>query len=302
MGPLIYPLPRAESSHASRRAVFDRTRQRHAGTLNLFAANSHGDEDGGKKEAAVTAAPHVTRRAHPNDESHETREFSWARLRRVALPEHPETARGIRPVRTALGNQQNIQVVGITDAYKDPHNMPRSRSGVRCVSRTHSSSSSLSMRDVMSRAGASGDVRPVRRSSSRVVEYTPQERFCQAVRDHAQHRRGGVTEFYVNLARGRVGRIAAEMPVDSPGEWKLLEPPRTHTLTLGSCRDQLQSLTGISVSLAEFAEMLWGARDDHAASAGDSEECMRARVVPYRDFSAAFGDNVVSNKLATLKI
>ncbi|RNF17795.1 uncharacterized protein Tco025E_04705 [Trypanosoma conorhini] len=299
MEPVLRPLPRDESAYASRRAAFDRTRRLHAGTLNIFAA----EEPATPAAATATAAtPHAARRSHHNDESHETREFMWGRLRRVEPPRHTEAPQGIHHVERAAGKQQNIQVVGITDAYKDPKNFPPSRSGVRCGARSNSSS----MRDVMSYAGAGGGARGVgSRPQSRVVEYSRQERFSQAVRDHVQHRRGGATVFYVNLARGLVGRVAAETPIATPREWHLEDAPPTHTLTLERCRAQLQSLTGIAVSLGELAVMLWGPIEDttpHGDGAEPSEKELRHMTVTYRDFSEAFGDNSRDNKLLTLKV
>ncbi|EKF39387.1 hypothetical protein MOQ_000386 [Trypanosoma cruzi marinkellei] len=293
MEPVIRPLPHDESSYVSRRAAFERTRRLHAGTLNIFAEEN--------PTTATTVIPQVAvRRSHHNDESHETREFMWARLRRVTPPRRPETPRGIHQVENAAGKQQNIQVVGITDEYKNPNNMPPPRSGLRCMARSNSSS----VRDIISRAEGAENKRGDSRPPSRVVSYSQQERFCQAVRDHVQHRRGGVTAFYVSLARGLVGRVAAEFPLGTPRHWHLDDLPPTHTLTLGSCRDQLQSLTGISISLGDLAEMLWNPKENIAPSVEDdpSEEQFRHMKVTYRDFSAAFGDNAENNKLATLKI
>lgn len=300
MEPMLRSLPRDESSYAARRAIFDRTRQKHAGTLNIFAAATADDK---KDPSSVAVVSRQTSRGRPNDESHETREFLWPRLRRVSLPEHQETPRGLRHVPFAAGGRQNIQVVGVSEAYKDPRNMPRSRSGVRCISRGNSPS----MWEIMSRPNCQSAGRRCR-SNLRVVDYTAVERFCQAVRDHAQHRRGGVTGFYVNLARGRVGSVAAETPAETPREWRLLDEPRTHTLTLGSCRDQLQSLTGIQISLQELYELLWGAKNDRDAkdvdcsADGDDEQRLRGLVVPYCDFSTVFGDNTTDDRLSVLKI
>ncbi|KEG14340.1 hypothetical protein DQ04_00511030 [Trypanosoma grayi] len=290
MEPLIRPLPREEPLLASRRAVLERTRRQHAGTLNIFAT----------QEPPTPAAPRIARqRAHHNYESQETREFAFGHLHRVKPPQRVETPRGIHHVAGAVGNMQSIQVVSITDAYKDPNNMPTPRAGLRCATRSHSSS----MREILSYAGGSDEMRPISRPPSRVVNYSQQERFCQAVRDHAQHRRGGVTGFYVNLARGRVGRVSAHTPVETPRGWRLEDEPPTHTLTLGSCRDQLQSLTGIDISLAEMAELLWDADDLRAAMGGSVDEARLCELkVSYRDFSAAFGDNSANTKLATMKI
>ncbi|ESL07101.1 hypothetical protein TRSC58_05216 [Trypanosoma rangeli SC58] len=295
MEPVISPLPRNESSFALTRAAFDRTRRLHAGTLNIFGA----------EESANVAAttPHAVRRSHHNDESCETREFMWGRLRRVEPPRHTEAPQGIHHVERAAGKQQNIQVVGITETYKNPKNLPPARSGVRCMVRSNSSS----MHDVMSHAGDGVTRSSSRRPQSRVVNYSRQERFSQAVRDHVQRRRGGVTAFYVNLARGLVGRVAAETPVALPQEWHLEDAPPTHTLTLDSCREQLQALTGITVSPGELAEILWGAKENITSSGGggddDPSEKERGQMtVTYRDFSGAFGDNAENNKLLSLKI
>ncbi|RNF12461.1 hypothetical protein TraAM80_00313 [Trypanosoma rangeli] len=292
MEPVISPLPRNESSFALRRADFDRTRRLHAGTLNIFLA----------EEPATVAAttPHAVRRSHHNDESNETREFMWGRLRRVEPPQHTETPQGIHHVERAAGKRQNIQVVGITETYKNPKNLPPARSGVRCRVRSNSSL----MHDVMSHAGDGVTQSGSRRPQLRVVNYSRQERFSQAVRDHVQRRRGGITAFYVNLARGLVGRVATETPVSPPREWHLEDLPPTHTLTLDSCRDQLQSLTGITVSPEELAEILWGAKENIASSGGgDPSEKERGQMtVTYRDFSGAFGDNAENNKLLSLKI
>lgn len=300
MEPVLRSLPREEPSYAATRAIYNQTRRKHEGTLNIFAATTTNDKD---DCCFVAATSRGISRGRSNDESHETREFLWPRLRRVSLPEHSETPRGLRHFSSAAGGRQNIQVVGITDAYKDPHSMPRSRSGVRCASR----GDSPSMWDIMSRPACPSTGSRCR-PCLRVVDYTLLERFCQAVRDHAQHRRGGVTGFYVNLARGCVGSVAAEAPAETPREWRLLDPPRTHTLTLGSCRDQLQSLTGIQVSLQELFELLWGAKGDCSARDGDcgaegnDEQRLHELVVPYRVFSAAFGDNTEDDKLSVLKI
>ncbi|KAG8343896.1 hypothetical protein TRVL_05275 [Trypanosoma vivax] len=307
MGPHIQPLAQKESPCRSRRAVFERTRRMHAGTLNLFAVD---------EEAPPPAPVRETPRAHHNYESHDTREFSWPHLRRGGHKRREETPRGIHQVQNAAGKVQNIQVVGITDAYKDPSTMTPRRTGLRCLSRN----SSICMSDILSYAGASEcDGNSVRGSSSvpgsrcsssggggrlrRHVEFTPQERFVQAVRDHAQRRRGGVTEFYVNLARGRVARRTLPTPSPFPSEWRLETGPVTHTLTLESCWDQLVSLTGIKITIEDLAQLLWDMEASHDENGTVlDEEQLRMRRVPYRDFSVAFGDNPVNNRLARMKI
>ncbi|KAH9597125.1 hypothetical protein LSM04_003050 [Trypanosoma melophagium] len=300
MQPVIHPLPREQPLIQSRRATVDRTRRLHVGTLNIFSVEP-------PAPPAVSTQQKNRRHAHHSVESQETREFGYAHLRRVKPVQHPETPRGIHQVPHAAGKLQNIQVVGITDAYKNPSNMPTPRGGVRCTSRSNSSS----MREILAYNDASScntlNGPPKSRHPSRVLNYSSQERFCQAVRDHAQHRRGGVTGFYVNLARNRVGGGNSNAAHNNPAiplrEWHLEDPPVTHTLSLGSCWEQLQSLTGINITLIQLAELLWD-MDDLTLMMGGSvdEERLRELTVSYRDFSVAFGDNSMNNKLAVMKI
>ncbi|CCD14431.1 unnamed protein product [Trypanosoma congolense IL3000] len=318
MPPRIYPLECGVAPDTSARAVFERTRRLHAGTLNIFAESNDCSGLSEKQQTRVSREPsgfngnHSQRGACSSD----SKEFGWPHLRRVRLPRKQVAPQGIHQVPSAAAKAQNIQVVGVTDDYKDPSTMKPRRAGVRCFSRNNSSS----MSEIMHHdSGEAPSPRPYSVDSSapgsrcgsrcssvgrrRLVEYTPLERFSQAVRDHVQRRRGGITEFYVNLARGRVGTVVFSTPASTPRPWKLEEGPVTHTLTLGSCLDQLQSLTGMSVTMNELAEMVWGKEKvgEMKEECNDEEELAGYRVT-YRDFSVAFGDSPLDGKFETFKI
>ncbi|RHW67237.1 hypothetical protein DPX39_000054300 [Trypanosoma brucei equiperdum] len=314
MGPRIYPLQRESPSSPSARAIFERTRRMHAGTLNIFAENN--GECDAQPKPQTPQPEHEARNVQRNEESQETREFGWPHLRRVRLPTRHETPQGLHQVPSAAGKVQHIQVVGVTDSYKDPAMMTPRRTGLRCFSRSHSTS----MSEIMCHeergwspslpASVAGSA-PVSRSSSRcssrgcrrVADYTPQERFFQAVRDHVQRRRGGATEFYVNLARGLVGSVPRSRAEMTPRPWRLDEGPVIHKLTLGSFREQSQSLTGIEVSLVELAQMVWGKEEfERKVQECPDEEQLASLRVTYREFSTAFGDSPSGDKFATFKI
>lgn len=329
MKPYISPHAEEAAFMPSRRATFARQSRIHHGTLNLF---SQGDdrqleavhEEASPKQVAASryAKLHSGHWYH-NCESRETREFPSAGIRRVPLAEHKEAPQGIRHVCNAPAAKQSIQVVNITAAYKDPLKMEAPRPSVRVLPDRHTSAD---VRDSLKYSGAAYDrqlrgemaMTPVGKAKStgpkRILNYTRQESFCQAVRDHAQQRSKGVTEFYVQLCRGTIGGVTTSSTSTTEARlWSLDQEPDHRILTLASCREQLVSLTGIPVSLLELADLLWEMqpyKERALAHAGSSDEAEEERQqadlgslpIRYKDFSEAFGENSTNTRLAVKKI
>lgn len=258
-------------------------------TGNVFVVNYQGDSS--------TDTP---RRGHYNNqESTATKEFLTGGRRRFDAKPKLQHGEGIKYFRDAPASLQNIQVVNITSAYKDPVNISTPRLGIRC--RQQSLNCSSEMRETMEYKGTSEQLRgmtlqvPIGVTVKKWQKSPPAgcsntEKFLQAVRDHCEHRARGVTQFYVSLCRDVIGASTTSTPrVQKPRLWELEEPPIPNTLTLLRCRDQLVSLTSISISLRELASLIW---DLSTLKKQDGslleEEDLENRLISYVEFSSAF--------------
>lgn len=249
-----------------------------------------------------------------NKETTSTREFPVRGLKKVAVTPHVEPPHGVKFFRTASATQQNVQVVNITNAYKDPTQMPTPRQGLRCVRRSASCASE--MRDIMEYKATPQQLRgetlqvpvgiPLKEVERHApIDYSNLEKFSQAVRDHCQQRARGVTQFYVSLCRDMVGGSTPSTPRGvTPRPWSLEQEPETHSLTLRRCRDQLVALTCIPVTLREIGSLMW---DLSAIKLPEgqpplSDEDLADVKVTYTDFSTAFAGHPDSSRLARMKI
>lgn len=242
----------------------------------------------------------IPRRGHyTNQESTTTKEFLTVGRRRFVVKPKLQHGEGIKFFRNAPAALQNIQVVNITNAYKDPVNISTPRLGIRC--RQPSLNCSSEMRETMEYKGTSEQLRgmtlqvPIGVTVKKCQKRTPagcssSEIFLEAVRDHCEQRARGVTQFYVSLCRDVIGASTPSTPrVQKPRLWELEEPPTPNTLTLLRCRDQLVSLTSISISLRELASLIWDASTLKKQDGSFLEEAdLENRLISYVEFSSAF--------------
>lgn len=323
MKPYVWPSS-DEAPPVSARRTFPRQFRANHGTLNLFAPTSTAATGPSTTVLATQPSPITSQRSlhyrNHNRESTATQEFPVNGLRRVPPPSRAETPHGIRHVRHAAGAAQHVQVVNITPAYADPAQMAPLRTGVRCTPRK---SSSAEVGAALAYAGTSQQLSarvlntPVGKPAPPLpftVDYSQQERFAQAVRDHVQQRSRGVAEFYVQLVRNAVGGVTCETPTATVVPASLEgEPPPRRVLTLSRCRDQLVALTTIPVTLDDLAALLWRAdveaekKNRFAAPATNAAACatssrLEEKAVPFRDFAATFGQNSSDVRLAQMKI
>ncbi|GET88873.1 hypothetical protein, conserved [Leishmania tarentolae] len=318
MKPYVWPAS-DEAPPPSGRRTFPREFKVHHGTLNLFSAAPESQQHNSRAAQgsfSVTGQRGLLYQRNHNKESTETREFPVNGLRRVSVPQRSETPHGIRHIRDAAGAQQHVQVVSITDAYKDPMQMGPVRTGVKCLPRMSESKdvgAALAFSGSRQQLSARVLAAPVGKPSRPpvyTVDYTDQERFAQAVRDHAQKRTRGVAEFYVQLVRNTVGGVTSSTPTPVIVPWSLDQEPTQRVLTLERCHDQLVALTAMPISLSDLADLLWGTGDGEVANSDalrkDSEKGaplpLSCRPVPFRDFAAAFGQNSNDVKLARMKV
>ncbi|KPI88918.1 hypothetical protein ABL78_1963 [Leptomonas seymouri] len=318
MKPYVWPSS-DEAPPVSARRTFPRQFRANHGTLNLFSATkadptdhhtSPTSDDLKRSSSSPITGQRSLRYCNHNRESTATREFPTNRLRHVTLPLRSEAPHGIRHVHGAAGAGQNVQVVNITAAYKDPAQMGPLKTGVRCTPRKGSSSEveaalaytgtcqQLSARVLKTPVGKAAQASPF------TVDYTPQERFAQSVRDHAQRRSRGVAEFFVHLVRNAVGGVTSSTPKPVVVPWSLEGGQPRRVLTLGRCCDQLVALTAIPISLEDFAALLWGPSAERVNRDIEGGEALSLEdtVVPFRDFAAAFGQNSSDGRLAQIKI
>ncbi|CAJ1026513.1 hypothetical protein NXY56_003253 [Leishmania guyanensis] len=319
MKPYVWP-PSKESLPLSARRTFPRQFKVNHGTLNLFAPAAPESQQCHTSAAAdpvsITGRRGILHQHQHNKESTRTREFPVNGLRRVSLPQRSETPHGIRHIRDATGAQQHVQVVNITDAYRDPMQMGPQRTGVKCMPQKSASKdvgAALAFVGSRQQLSARELATPVGKPSCPslyTVDYSAQERFAQAVRDHVQQRRRGVAEFYVQLVRDTVGGVTSSTPIPAITPWSLDEKPKRRVLTLERCRDQLVALTAIPISLRDLADLLWGTSEgevensdgllaDVSKGASLPLDC---RPVPFRCFAAAFGQNTSDVRLARMKV
>ncbi|KAG5478160.1 hypothetical protein CUR178_04872 [Leishmania enriettii] len=319
MKPYIWPSS-DDAPPPSARRTFPRQFQANHGTLNLFAPaateSPQHNTSTFSTSASITGQRGILHKHNHNKESTDTREFPVNGLRRVAPQRRSETSRGMRHVRDAVGAQQHVQVVNITDAYKDPTQMGPRRTGVKCVPQKSESSevgAALTFAGSPQQLSARVLAAPVGKPSCPTLyttDYSAQERFAQAVRDHAQQRARGVAEFYVQLVRDTVGGVTSSTPKPDIVPWSLEQEPARRVLTLERCRDQLVALTAIPIALRELAVLLWGTDGDEApaslAPMGNADmgtpQPLGCRPVLFRDFAAAFGQNSSDVRLARMKV
>ncbi|KAG5492983.1 hypothetical protein JKF63_01564 [Porcisia hertigi] len=319
MKPYVWPpSDNAPPPHSARRS-FPRQYKVNHGSLNLFAPAAPESQQQNIGAAAVpvsiTGQRGILHRHNNNKESTATREFAVNGLRRVSPPQRSETPHGMRHLREAAGAQQHVQVVNITDAYKDPLQMGPRRTGVKCVpQKSESSDVGAALAFAGSRQQLSARVlaSPVGKPSCHAlytINYTVQERFAQALRDHAQQRSRGVSEFYVQLLRDTIGGTTTSTPKPTIVPWSLDQEPTRRVLTLKRCHDQLVALTAIPISLRDLADLLWGTDDSEAADSNaivsdvntGAPTPLESRPVLFRDFAAAFGQNTSDVRLARMK-
>ncbi|KAG5477685.1 hypothetical protein LSCM1_04979 [Leishmania martiniquensis] len=319
MKPYVWPSS-DDAPPPSGRRTFPRQFKANLGTLNLFAPAAHELEERNTRadpaSVSITGRRGIVYMHNHNKESTETREFPVNGLRRVAPPRRGETPHGMRHLRDAVGAQQQVQVVNITDAYKDPEQMGPRRTGVKCVpqkSESREVGAALAFAGSPQQLSARVLAAPVGKRSCPnlyTTDYSAQERFAQAVRDHAQQRARGVAEFYVQLVRDTVGSVTSSTPKPAIVPWSLDQDLARRVLTLERCRDQLVALTTIPVSLRDLAVLLWGADDGEAVGSHDPNrntgtggpQPLGCRPVPFRDFAAAFGQNASDVRLARMKV
>lgn len=305
MKPYIWP---SDEVPCSKRRTFARDCQHHGGTLNLFSSEVISiNASAAPPSTAISSTPRKTGwHSYHNKESTKTEEFPAFGIRRVQLPKHQEQPQGIRQVRGAAGAQQNVQVVNIKDAYKDPLQMGPLHTGMRCAKQKGSSTEvSAALRFAGASQKCSTDMSPTPVGRPRVtrlhnIDYSATERFIQVVRDHVQKRRTGVSGFYVYLVRNSIGESTPSTPRPMVVPWSLHQEPEQRVLTLRRCRDQLVSLTSLPVSLQEVAGMLWG--PDTAISSDVDEVALGDLPVSFKDFAAAFGENSFDGRLNVMKV
>lgn len=319
MKPYVWPTS-DEAPPSSGRRTFPRQFKVNHGTLNLFSPAASESQQCNTRAAAgsssITGQRGILYQHNHNKESSATREFPVNGLRRVSVPQRSETPHGMRHIRDAAGAQQHVQVVNITDAYKDPMQMGPRRTGVKCLPQK---SGSDDVRAALTFAGSrqqlsarvlAAPVGKPSRPSLYKIDYSDQERFAQAVRDHTQKRTRGVAEFYVQLVRDTVGGVSSSTPKPVIVPWSLDQEPTRRVLTLERCRDQLVTLTAMPISLSDLADLLWGAGDGEVANSDgprsdgekDAPLPLSCRPVPFRDFAAAFGQNSSDVRLARMKV
>lgn len=305
MKPYVWPSS-DDAPPVSARRTFPRQFRANYGSLNLFApAKAEPSSSLSVAQTRSASSPITGQRSlhhlNHNRESTTTREFPRNGLRRVAPPSRSETPHGIRQLHSAAGAGQSVQVVNITAAYKDPAQMAPLHTGLRCTPRKGASGeveAALAYRGTQQQLTARVLNIPVGKPvppPSYTVDYSSQERFAQAVRDHTQQRTRGIAEMYVQLVRDAVGGVTSSTPRPAPVPWSLDAQPMKRVLTLGRCCDQLVALTAIPISRADLAALLWG-------TAEDSAESLEGRVVSFRDFATTFGQNSADARLAHLKI
>ncbi|KPA79028.1 putative mitochondrial hypothetical protein [Leptomonas pyrrhocoris] len=315
MKPYIWPSD-DEAPPVSARRTFPRQSRANRGTLNLFAPDPADPAElpAGSAHQRGAPSPITGQRSlhygNHNRESTATREFPTNGLRRVPLPSRCETPHGIRHVRDAAGAGQSVQVVNITAAYRDPAQMAPLKTGVRCVPLKAASDevgaalAYAGTRQQLSARVLNAPVGKVAQPSPFTVDYSPQAKFAQAVRDHAQQRARGVAEFYVQLTRNAVGGVTSSTPKPTVVPWTLDGTPPRRVLTLGRCCDQLVALTSMPIALRDLAGLLWGSNADRENS--DAEEGAAApledKEVSFRDFAATFAQNSSDGRLAQMKI
>jgi hypothetical protein len=312
MKPYVWPSS-DDALPVSARRTFPRQFRANHGTLNLFASSRASESP--HSAATRSASNPVTgqrglRHHNHNRESTTTREFPANGVRRVAPPSRSETPHGIRHVVGAAAGVQHVQVVNITAAYKDPAQMAPLHTGVRCTPRRgHSSEVEAALaysgtRQQLSARAANVPVGKPAPPSPFTVDYSLRDKFAQSVRDHAQQRTRGVAEFYVQLVRNAVGCTTSSTPKPVLVPWSLDSEPTRRVLTLLRCRDQLVALTAIPISLEDLATLIWGAGGAASGSAAPSAAPapLEEKVVPFRDFAAAFGQNSSDRRLAQMKI
>ncbi|KAK7195762.1 hypothetical protein NESM_000506800 [Novymonas esmeraldas] len=310
MKPYVWPSSDEAAPPTSARRTFPRESTANYGTLNIFSSSCPAPD---VPASAAVAAVSVTGergirhyRSH-NAESTATRQFPVFGHRRVSAPRRGETPHRMRHVRDAAGAQQHVQVVNITDAYKDPMQMGPQRTGVKCVpqkSSSHDVGAALAFANAPQQLSARELATPVGRPSCPpvfAVDFTAQERFAQAVRDHAQQRTRGVAEFYVQLVRNTVGGVTSSTPKPTIIPWSLDEAPARQVLTLERCRDQLVALTAMPISLQDFADLLWGSGGGGDVDA-EAPLPLQHRPVPFRDFAVVFGQNSSDARLARMRV
>lgn len=251
------------------------------------------------------------KRYNPNEESSKTQEFPHKGIRLVPPKERIESPQGLKMFNRSQVAKQSIQVVNISPAYKDPALMVTPRSGIRCVQRP--STAAEPVKDALQYVAAPEQLRgevlqiPVGVPIIEDVKHSPftysrLEKFTQAVRDHCHQRARGITQFYVSLCRNMIGGTTPSTPrITAPRLWELERPPEIHSLTLLRCRDQLVSLTSISVSPEELAALIWG-KDEVARMKENSDLSLDDKQVSYREFSSVFSVNPECDRLASLKI
>lgn len=329
MQPYVNPTADQAEFSPSRRGGNARQSRLNYGTLNIFVPDSE-NACGGRAPAVVPsldgkqsayAKNHQGHRYH-NQESTVTNEFPPSGLRHLELAQRVEGPQGIRHLGNVPASRQNIEVVNISAAYKDPAQMAPVRPSLRVHVGKRDSSD---VKDSLAYGGTTydsqlrGEVNAAPVGKARVslewrsIDYTRQEHFCQAVRDHVQQRARGATEFYVQLCRGGIGGVPAPAPTGPPRLWSLEHGPEARTLTLASCRAQLVALTRLPISLLELADILWvmaeykQTRAERGPASEEEEAAQEAAelgpaLVPYKDFSTAFGANSANVRLAVKKI
>ncbi|CAJ1989105.1 hypothetical protein - conserved [Leishmania donovani] len=319
MKPYVWPTSDEAPPPSGRRTFPCQFKVNH-GTLNLFSPAAPEPQQCSTRAVAgpfsITGQRGILHQRNHNRESTATREFPVNGLRRVSAPQRSETPHGIRHIRGAAGAQQHVQVVNITDAYKDPMQMGPRRTGVKCLpqkSESNDVSAALAFagsRQQLSARVLAAPVGKPSRPSLCTIDYSDQERFAQAVRDHAQKRARGVAEFYVQLVRDTVGGVTSSTPKPAIVPWSLDQEPTRRVLTLERCRDQLVALTSMPISLSDLAQLLWVSSDGEAANSDgltsdfdkDASLPLSCRPVPFRDFAAAFGQNSSDVRLARMKV
>ncbi|EPY40594.1 hypothetical protein AGDE_03334 [Angomonas deanei] len=290
-----------EQFYGPTRRVDDAQFRRNYGTLNIFK------EDNGGVDTIPEGRPFSRRDV--NVVSNQTREFPSCGIRHVEPVKREETPVGIHMVRDAPGKRQNVQVVNVTPEYKDPLNMEQPRP---MVYRDPRHTNTDHMRLALAYQGTSEQLRgsvlraPLGKNVDGPkwsIDYTNQERFCQAVRDHVQQRARGIANFYVQLVHDRVGNITPNTPAPKIQRWTLEGEPEVRVLTLDRLLDQLVSLTAIPVTLMELADLMWDMEEYKCiASAEELDEIIKSLPVPFSDFAEAFGANSSNLKLTLLKI
>lgn len=314
MKPYVWPSS-DDAPPVSARRTFPRQFKANSGSLNLFAPSKIEPFSSRETQSAAptrsSSSPITGQRSlhyhNHNRESTATREFPCNRLRYVPPPTRTATPHGIRHVRDAAGAGQHLQVVNITAAYKDPAQMTPLRTGVRCTPRRGTSTeveAALAYSGTQQQLNARVLHAPVGRPAQPplyTVDYTIQERFAQAVRDHTQQRTRGIAELYVQLVRDAVGGVTSSTPKPAVVPWSLEGETPRRVLTLGRCRDQLVALTSIPISPKDFAVLMWGPT---ATSVGGAQDVapLEERVVTFRDFASTFGQNSADGRLAQMKI